>query len=50
MLWIRYRQGENIPSQLYYYRWQTDRDVNGRTPIMMTLLYPRGVADYGRPF
>lgn len=29
MLWIKCRQGENIPSELYYDGWQTDKNNEG---------------------
>ena len=34
MLWIKYREYEDIPYELYYYEWETDKDENGETPLM----------------
>lgn len=35
MLWIEYREGEDIPEYLRYKGWQTDRDEEfGYTPLM----------------
>ena len=39
MLWIRYRQHEDIPQKLYYDEWQTVGDYNGQTPLMLWKKY-----------
>ena len=35
MYWIKYRRGEAIPKELYYLNCQTDKDDDGRTPLMI---------------
>ncbi len=35
MLWIEKRKGEPIPKELYYEGYKTDRDNEGRTPLML---------------
>ena len=35
MLWIETRRGEDIPQELFYDGWQTDKDKSGQTPLMM---------------
>ena len=35
MSWIKYRPNEPIPEELYYDGWQTDRDFDNRTPLIL---------------
>lgn len=35
MLWIKDRQKQDIPKELYYDGWQTDNDVDDQTPLML---------------
>ena len=35
MEWIIHRCGEPIPDELYYPGWQTDRDNDKKTPLMI---------------
>ena len=42
MLWIKYHQGKNIPYELYYPNYQTDRDECGNTALMLWIQYRQG--------
>lgn len=35
MLWIKHHKSENIPEELYYTGYQTDKDEYGYTPLML---------------
>ena len=35
MLWIRNREGETIPQELFYEGWITDKNKNGNTALMI---------------
>ena len=35
MIWIECRHDEAIPEELYYDGYQTDKNSNGQTPLMM---------------
>ena len=35
MLWINYKPEEDIPKQLFYKGWETDKDNGGRTPFKL---------------
>ena len=39
MLWIENRQGKNIPKELYYKGWKTDKDYYKQTPLMLWIRY-----------
>lgn len=41
MTWIRSRNYYNVPKELYYDGWQTDRNKDGDTPLMLWIhTYP----------
>ena len=33
MIWIDHHRDEDIPQQLFYDGWQTDKDKDGRIPL-----------------
>lgn len=35
MMWIAERSGKDIPDCLFYDGWQTDRDIDGQTPLIL---------------
>lgn len=35
MQWIIFRIGENIPENLYYDGYRTDKDTDNQTPLMI---------------
>lgn len=39
MIWIEADRNENIPKELLYPGWQTDKDKYGRTPLMFWVRY-----------
>ena len=41
MTWICSRNYYNVPKELYYDGWKTDKDKNGETPLMLWICtYP----------
>ena len=44
MYWIKYGKGKNIPQELYYDNYQTDKAKFGRTPLMLWIEWRRGEA------
>lgn len=42
MYWIYRCKGQDIPYDLYYHNYQTDRDKHGQTPLMIWIEYRRG--------
>ena len=41
MIWIEERK-TIIPKKLYYHSYQTDKDEDGQTPLMLWIIYGRG--------
>ena len=39
MIWIEHRPGENIPKELHYPGYPTDKDKNDQTPLMLWIRY-----------
>ncbi len=42
MYWIYRCKGQDIPYDLYYHNYQTDRDKDGQTPLMQWIENRRG--------
>ena len=42
MLWIKYRRGKDIPQDLLYDGWQTDKNKIGQTPLMIRIEHHYG--------
>ncbi len=49
MCWIEYRPGEDIPKELYYDGYQTDKDNYGWSPLMFWIIYRPGEAGDQQP-
>ena len=44
MEWIKeHPQRKKIPKELYYKNFETDKDVFGRTPLMLWIEYHKGI-------
>lgn len=41
MIWIEADRNENIPKELLYDNYQTDKDKYGKTPLMLWIRYHR---------
>lgn len=42
MFWIENRHNEDIPQELLYPEWQTDKDKGGRTALMWWIIDCQG--------